>query len=78
MQDGSLLWFDADKKRDLADKIARAADRYRVKFGQAANICYINIDQLDGLEGQTVKGVRVLGAENVSINYFRVGVEGAT
>jgi len=77
MQEG-LLWFDPDAKRDLADKIALAAARYRTKFGQQPDTCYVNTDQLDGLEGQTVEGVRVLPAKNVSENYFRVGVEEAT
>ena len=32
MREG-LLWLDADPKRDLADKVARAADRYHKKLG---------------------------------------------
>jgi hypothetical protein len=41
MQEG-LLWFDADPKRDLAEKVRSAADRYRFKFGRSPNLCYVN------------------------------------
>ena len=46
MQEG-LLWFDANPKRDIADKVARAADRYRVKFGRRPNLCYVHESVLD-------------------------------
>ena len=40
MQEG-LLWLDADKKRDLAAKVAEAAARYRFKFGVQPDVCYV-------------------------------------
>jgi hypothetical protein len=40
------LWFDSDPKRDLAEKVARAADRYRFKFGRRPNLCYVNPSML--------------------------------
>jgi hypothetical protein len=46
VQEG-LLWFDADPKRDLADKVARAADRYRFKFGRRPDLCYVHTSVLD-------------------------------
>jgi hypothetical protein len=45
MQEG-LLWFDADPKRDLAEKVRSAADRYRFKFGRWPNLCYVNPSML--------------------------------
>ena len=41
-----LLWFDADPKRDIADKVAVAADRYQVKFGRRSNLCYVHTSML--------------------------------
>jgi hypothetical protein len=70
-----LLWADFDKKRDLADKIARAADRYLEKFGCRPNRCYINSAQIDGLT--EVNGVRVIGAHNILKFHFWIGVEEA-
>jgi hypothetical protein len=70
-----LLWYDADPKRDLAEKVARAADRYHVKFGRRPNLCYVNSGQLDGQAGAEVNGVRLIGAPNVLKHHFWVGEE---
>jgi hypothetical protein len=37
-----LLWFDDDPGRDLAEKVGRAARRYRQKFGVPADVCYVH------------------------------------
>jgi hypothetical protein len=73
MQEG-LLWFDADPKRDLAEKVARAAERYRRKFGRQPNLCYVNAHALDqgSLE---LGGVRLVPAANVLKHHFWIGEE---
>jgi len=72
MQEG-LLWFDADPKRDLAEKVARAADRYRFKFGRRPNVCYVNASQID--DTMELAGVRLVPAHNVLEHHFWIGVE---
>lgn len=37
-----LLWYDDDSGRDLAEKVKRAARRYRQKFGASPNVCYVH------------------------------------
>ncbi|GAB4534653.1 MAG: hypothetical protein Kow0063_18000 [Anaerolineae bacterium] len=73
MQEG-LLWFDADPKRDLAEKVARAAERYRAKFGRRPNLCYVHPSMLANgpLE---LGGVRLVPADNVLRHHFWIGVE---
>ena len=68
-----LLWLDADPKRDIADKVARAAARYRQKFGVRPNLCYIHDSQMNGID--EVGGVRLVGAHNVLLHHFWIGVE---
>jgi hypothetical protein len=76
MQEG-LLWFDADSKRDLAEKVARAADRYRFKFGRRPNLCYVHASMLD--QGSVeLDGVRLAPAANVLKHHFWIGVEEKT
>ena len=41
MKEG-LLWYDDNPGRDLAEKIGRAARRYRQKFGASPNVCYVH------------------------------------
>lgn len=81
MQEG-LLWFDADPKRDLAEKVARAADRYRLKFGRRPNLCYVNPSTLDRVSAELaatspveLNGVRLVPADNVLKHHFWIGVE---
>jgi hypothetical protein len=72
-----LLWYDADPKRDLSDKVARAADRYHVKYGRRPNLCYVNEAQIDGQAGAEVNGVRLAGAPNVLRHHLWIGREEA-
>jgi hypothetical protein len=73
MQEG-LLWFDADPKRDLAEKVARAADRYRFKFGRRPNLCYVHSSMLERGSVE-LNGVRLVPADNVLKHHFWIGIE---
>ncbi len=69
-----LLWFDADPKRALSEKIAQAADRYQHKYGRKPNLCYVNPLMLPG--GETgCNGVRVIPSRYVLKYHFWIGVE---
>ncbi len=70
-----LLWFDADPKRALNEKIAQAADRYRHKFGRKPNLCYINPLMLPGSEPAECDGVRLVPSRAVLKHHFWIGVE---
>ena len=76
MQEG-LLWFDADPKRNLAEKVARAADRYRYKFGRKPDMCYVNPSMLLAPDKGSLEcnGVRLVPATNVLKHHFWIGVE---
>jgi hypothetical protein len=72
-----LLWFDADPKRALNEKIAQAADRYRHKFGRKPNLCYINPMMLPGSEPAECNGVRLVPSRSVLKHHFWIGIEEA-
>lgn len=69
-----LLWYDGDPGRDLAEKVARAARRYRQKFGVPPDTCYVHPSTLDGRARQ-VNGVRVAPLPSVLPDHFWVGRE---
>jgi len=73
MKEG-LLWFDDDPKRDLAQKVGRAARRYRQKFGRPPNVCYVHPSLLEG-RARRVNGVHVLPLPSVLRHHFWVGEE---
>jgi hypothetical protein len=70
-----LLWFDADPKRALNEKIAQAADRYRHKFGRKPNLCYINPVMLPGSQPAECNGVRLVLSRSVLKHHFWIGIE---
>ena len=37
-----MLWFDNDPRTGLADKVSRAADYYRKKYGQVPDLCMVH------------------------------------
>ena len=74
MQEG-LLWFDANPKTALNEKIAQAADRYQHKFGRRPNLCYVNPLMLPGDEPMECGGVRLIPARNILKHHFWIGVE---
>ena len=76
IQEG-LLWFDDDKTRGLADKVARAAQRYQQKYGHSPDVCYVNPGALRGNEGHDarVESVKVLPAKSVLPHHFWLGIE---
>ena len=41
-----LAWFDADRKKPVAQKIAEAHQRYVAKFGRQPRVCLVNPEDL--------------------------------
>lgn len=37
-----MMWLDTDKKRTLEEKVKRAADYYRDKYGRFPELCLVN------------------------------------
>jgi len=80
MKEG-LLWYDDNPGRDLAEKIGRAARRYRQKFGTPPNICYVHRSvlhpQAETGNGKVRKvgGIRVSPSPTVLLHHFWLGRE---
>lgn len=81
--DVGLLWYDDDPRRGLEDKIDRAAQRYREKYGRWPNTCYVHPQATVDLaeqEPQVTCGanngratIRVLSAPNVLLHHLWLG-----
>ncbi|MBN1976465.1 MAG: hypothetical protein JW918_03605 [Anaerolineae bacterium] len=70
-----LLWYD-DSEQDLAEKVERAARRYRKKFGTAPDACYVHPSVLNGNgKMKEVDGVRVMVLPSVLRHHFWLGQE---
>lgn len=67
------MWFDNDPNRTIEEKVRRAAEKYRQKFGRFPNTCYVNQAAITGSETK-VNRVRVIGARNILPHHFWLGV----
>ena len=43
-----LLWFDDDPRKELEEKVLRAAAHYERKYGQAPELCFVHPSAFDG------------------------------
>ena len=76
IQEG-LLWFDDDPIRAMGDKVARAVQRYQLKYGHDPDVCYVHPGQIKEHE-LSVGPVKVLPAQMVLPHHFWLGVTGKT
>lgn len=60
-----LAWFDADKKKPVAQKIAEAVARYREKFKEEPLICLVNPENVVPVAGLDVRPVAPLGKHDI-------------
>lgn len=81
-----MLWFDDDPKRPLEEKIERAAQRYKEKYGVTPNLCYANprtvgdeqptmtVKVASNKVGKTAAQVTLKQARSILPNHFWLGV----
>jgi hypothetical protein len=69
-----MLWYDDDAKRQLSDKVARAVEFYRNKYGVQPTECYVHPGMLSNGEPTMAAGVRLRPHRTVNKNHFWLGV----
>lgn len=71
--DIGMLWYDDDGKRPLGEKVSRAVNFYKTKYGVAPTVCFVNPATLkDGPD--SAGGVQLRSARNVLVDHFWIGV----
>jgi hypothetical protein len=78
-----LLWYDGDAQCLLEEKVGKAAQRYREKFGRWPNTCYVHPQTVSGDGDQKVRvagssrgverTINILPAPNVLLHHYWVG-----
>ncbi len=66
-----MLWYD-DTKKALSEKVARAVEYYKFKYGAAPTLCFVNPNMLKAIE--LMDGGQVRPARTALANHFWVGV----
>ena len=74
-----MLWFDNDPKTALAEKVERASDYYRNKYGRVPDLCLVNPAMFDGTvttSGEMVIGkVRLRAMRTILPNHLWIGLD---
>ncbi len=68
-----MLWFDNDRKVDLAVKIKRATSYYKEKYGQTPNVCFVHPSMIPK-EGNSEAGIELRTTRSVLPNHFWLGI----
>jgi hypothetical protein len=71
--DIGMLWYDDDSKRPFSEKVARAVDYYKAKYGSVPTVCFVNPASLKD-SPDTAAGVQIRSARNVMVDHFWLGV----
>ena len=71
--DIGMLWFD-DSSRSFAEKVRRAADYYKEKYGREPTLCLVNPETWDSSDDKKLP-VEMRQARLVLPNHFWIGVE---
>ena len=71
--DIGMLWYDDDSKRPLGEKVARAVDYYKTKYGSLPTVCFVNPATLKDAPA-TAAGIQIRAARNVMVDHFWLGV----
>jgi hypothetical protein len=75
MREG-LLWFDDDARRDLAQKVGRAAAHYQRKHGRRPTVCYVHPSLLQENTSTETGSVRIEARASVLRHHFWIGEAG--
>jgi hypothetical protein len=68
-----MLWLDDDKQRSLDEKVERAVEHYREKYGRLPELCFVNPNMV-GEGMQRVGKVEVRPFPQVQPHYFWLGM----
>ena len=72
--DIGMLWYDDDGKRQLDEKVARAVEYYRAKYGVQPTECYVHPGMLSANQAGVAGGVRLRPSRTIFKNHFWLGV----
>ena len=72
--DIGMLWYD-DTQRALDEKVTRAVEHYKTKYGETPTVCFVNPAVLEGKEApEAAGGLALRPARTVLPNHFWIGV----
>lgn len=69
-----MLWYDDDKQRTLEEKVRRAAEYFREKYGRLPDLCLLNPATLNGGPAKIAK-IELRTKANILLYHFWLGTD---
>jgi len=73
--DTGMLWFSTDKSADLLAEINSAAHYYQNKYGRSPNLCFINPNAMEKINGRENATIAIKPDKTVLPGHLWIGVE---
>lgn len=68
-----MLWLDDDRNRSFEEKVSRAVEYYREKYGRLPEMCLVNSGMLP--EEKMVGKINVQPLANILPHHFWLGMK---
>jgi len=70
-----MLWFDNDQNSTLSNKIDRAAQYYKKKYGRTPDICFVHPKMVEGAaENKQTSDMEVKASDLILLHHFWIGI----
>lgn len=66
-----MMWLDADKKRSLEEKVERAAEYYKDKYGRLPELCLVHTNMLSA--EKKIGRIKIQPTNAIVRNHFWLG-----
>ena len=71
--DVGMMWLDDNKKRSLAQKVERASEYYRDKYGRHPTFCHVHRQSVE--EEAQIGDIQLIPDPQILPNHFWLGVK---
>jgi hypothetical protein len=69
-----MLWYDGERGIGVPERIQRAVDHYRAKYGAEPTLCLVNPALGDGHVPRRIGGLEIRTSRSVLQYHFWIGV----
>lgn len=69
-----MLWFDNDQNTTLTNKIDRAAQYYKKKYGHSPDVCFVHPTMIEAAaESKQTAAMEIKASEMILLHHLWIG-----
>jgi hypothetical protein len=70
-----MLWFEEGQDKDVVQRIERASEYYRTKYGHKPNLCFVHPDTIGHAENLQEVSLKIKASSTLLQDHFWIGIE---